>query len=434
MGLALGTTYVLLARAVIVPSSGRRTLILCLVALLLPTAAAVVFRIHDLHRPAALDDYLFEIFAALRFAAITTVLATIASQVIYGLRRRVRESARIGQYVLREKIGEGGMGVVYRATHAMLRRDTALKLLTSEKISAAVLARFEREVMLTAQLSHPNTVSIFDYGRTPEGIFYYAMEYLAGGDLQELVAFAGPLPAGRVIFILEQVCRALREAHGLGLIHRDIKPSNILLCERGSEADVAKVVDFGLVKDLGAKGDGALTSAGALTGTPQYMAPESILSQPTDRRTDLYSLGGTAYFMLTGQPPFGGGSMVEVVAHHLHTKPQPPSLRGVSVPADLDATILRCLAKAPEERFASASELLDSLERSADRSSWSASQAVNWWQTHGESFRNHYQLRRRERFAHSDGLNENAAVAVDFADRRTRRHSDVAKTEIESDE
>jgi serine/threonine-protein kinase len=416
MGLALGTAYVLMARSVMVPSSGRRTFLLSLAAMLVPTIAAVELRIQDLGRAPAANDYLLEGFAAFRFAVITIALSSLGSEVIYGLRRRARENATIGQYVLHEKIGQGGMGSVYRATHAMLRKDTAIKLFSPKKIGETALARFQREVVLTAQLSHPNTVSVFDYGRTPDGTFYYVMELLPGGDLQELVDFAGPLPAGRVIFIVEQVCRALREAHGFGLIHRDIKPSNILVCERGGEADVAKVVDFGLVKDLGARGDGSLTAAGALTGTPQYMAPEIILSQAADARTDLYSLGASAYFLLTGAPPFAGANLVEIAAHHLHTVPSPPSVRVANVPGDLEATILRCLAKTPDARFADTSELLASLRSSTASSSWTASDAATWWRTNRDSFHAHREKRRADRCAQPDGLPVNGKVAVDLAD------------------
>jgi eukaryotic-like serine/threonine-protein kinase len=415
----LGVTYVMMARALFLPSSARRTLVVCVLSLVPGGMIATWLRVGGLAQPAALSDWLVQGYVVMRSLSVTAFLATLASSVIYGLRRQVREIARVGQYVLREKIGEGGMGVVYRATHALLRRDTAVKLLLPGRVSTGDLLRFEREVKLTAQLTHQNTVAVFDYGRTPDGVFYYAMEYLEGGDLERLVAYSGPLEPGRVIWILEQVCRALNEAHGLGLVHRDIKPSNVLLCERGLEGDVAKLLDFGLVMDLKAQPAGVAGTGAQLEGTPLYIAPESINS-PADvgPASDLYSLAAVAFFLLTGHPLFSGSSIVEVCAAHLYTKARPPSeLNPVS--AELDAVILRCLAKEPAARYPSALALRQALMACPEASGWGAPAAATWWQAHREHFTAARTAHRRDR-ARSEGAlgaEVESALRIDFEHR-----------------
>jgi serine/threonine-protein kinase len=316
--------------------------------------------------------------------SVTTILATLASRVIYGLRREVKTARRLGQYTLEEKIGEGGMGAVYRARHAMLRRPTAVKLLLPHKTGAETLARFEREVQLTARLAHPNTVTIFDYGRTSDGVFYYAMELLDGLDLESLVLATGAQPPARVLHVLDQVAGALHEAHGVGLIHRDIKPANIMLCRRGGVEDVAKVVDFGLVKQLHERPDVALTQGQTITGTPLYMSPEMITApDKIDGRSDLYALGAVGYFMLTAQQVFEGGSLVEVCSKHLNEKPIPPSERGSRpLPSDLEALVLACLEKDPASRPQTAAELQARVRACADFGRWGDKQAAEWRARH----------------------------------------------------
>jgi serine/threonine-protein kinase len=307
-----------------------------------------------------------------------TTVATVASKVIYGLHERAREARQLGQYSLEEKIGEGGMGAVYRARHAMLRRPTAVKLLSGDG-SEEQLRRFEREVRLTARLTHPNTISVYDYGRTPDGVFYYAMELLDGLTLEDLVRRHGAQVPGRVIHILSQACGALNEAHRIGLIHRDIKPANIHLCRRGDIPDFVKVLDFGLVRQLKTNGEASRTNLDAVVGTPLYLAPEAIVTpQAIDARADIYALGCVAYFLVTGITPFSGQTAVEVCAHHLHTPPVPPSARH-AVPEDLERVILSCLAKNPEERPQSAQALSHALAHCADKGSWSESDAESWW-------------------------------------------------------
>ncbi|HEX7670313.1 MAG TPA: serine/threonine-protein kinase, partial [Polyangiaceae bacterium] len=303
----------------------------------------------------------------------------VISRVIYGLRVEVREARRLGQYVLERKLGEGGMGEVYRARHGMMRRPSAVKLLRVDRAGEINLRRFEREVQLTARLTHPNTITIFDYGRTHDGVFYYAMELLDGATLQRIVAVDGAQAAGRVVRILAMVCGALTEAHGIGLIHRDIKPANIMLCTQGGERDVVKLLDFGLVKEFEVDREINLTGASAVIGTPQYMAPESILAPDSvDVRTDIYALGAVAYYLLAGVDVFDGKSMVEVCSQHLHQVPEPLSTRGVAVPAELEAVVLACLEKDPDRRPESAAELRRRVE-ACTVEPWDSERARAWW-------------------------------------------------------
>ncbi|MBL4635009.1 MAG: serine/threonine protein kinase [Kofleriaceae bacterium] len=297
------------------------------------------------------------------FGIMTTFACYIVSRVVFGLRVEVRDAQALGQYTLLAKIGEGGMGVVYRAKHAMMQRPTAIKLLSGDAAGELQLERFEREVQLTTRLTHPNTITIFDYGRTPEGIFYYVMELLDGASLEAVVKEDGPQPAERVVNVLLQVAGALEEAHDIGLIHRDIKPANIILCNQGGRPDVAKVLDFGLVKEIDSTGSTALTKAESITGTPQYLAPEMITDpENIDGRSDIYALGAVGYFMLTGKQVFSGKTVLEVCSDHLHTEPIPPSKRTDNpVPSALELLILDCLAKDPGDRPDSAATLAERL-------------------------------------------------------------------------
>jgi serine/threonine protein kinase len=293
------------------------------------------------------------------------------------------KARKLGQYQLEEKIGEGGMGVVYRARHALLRRDTAIKLLLPDRADPEAIQRFEREVQLTCQLSHPNTVQIYDYGHTPEGLFYYAMEYLRGLNLKELVLRFGPQPEGRVVHILTQVCDALSEAHHQGLVHRDIKPANVFLTHRGGVPDSVKVLDFGLVRRFRAESETGEMPADerGLVGTPLFMSPESIHSPGrSDPRSDIYSLGALAYFLLTGTYVFDGATLEEVIHKHLHEPPTPPSQRGnVPVSQAFEAVILQCLEKDPARRPASVDELKARLQPTLHAAQWDTEARRAWW-------------------------------------------------------
>jgi eukaryotic-like serine/threonine-protein kinase len=374
--------HVVVSRAVLVPSTPVRTL-----AITGLSFAGLVASHALLFAPAAGGSRLIALLGPIATSATATALATVASKVIYGLHKDVRKAHELGQYVLEEKIGQGGMGEVFRARHNMLRRPTAIKLLGAG-VSERELRRFEKEVQLTAELSHPNTISIYDYGRTPDGTFYYAMELLDGMTLQELVERDGPQAPARVIHILTQVCAALREAHGAGLIHRDIKPDNVFLCRQGGLPDVVKVLDFGLVKQVVGDVNTSQTGTDVMVGTPLYMSPEAIASP--DRVgvcSDLYALGAVAYYLLTAEPVFDGDSMVEVCGHHLHTKPVPPSQRiPMPVPSDLERIVLDCLEKDPAFRPASALELQRRLARCADAGTWTEADAEAVWSARPETF------------------------------------------------
>jgi len=379
----LTLTYAMAIRAAVVPSTAQRTRwITGFVGIPL-----VVILTHGYTPRPPDESLLLSAIPNVVWWTFTVIICGVISNVIYGLRRKVIEALRLGQYTLGEKIGEGGMGMVYRASHGMLRRPTAIKLLRSEQVEAVDLARFEREVRMTARLSHPNTVTVFDYGRTPEDVFYYAMELLEGADLEILVSSCGPQPPARVRHILERVADALSEAHGIGLIHRDIKPSNIILCRRGGRLDVPKVVDFGLVREVAEEADLALTGEGKVIGTPLYMAPE-VMSSPTsaDARSDLYALGAVGYYLLTGQHVFIGSNWLEICYAHINSVPMPPGERlGTTLPADLEAVVLACLEKDPSARPQSAAELRDRLIECSEVGPWREGDARAWWAEHGDA-------------------------------------------------
>lgn len=303
------------------------------------------------------------------------------------LQQATLTARQLGQYALEEKLGAGGMGTVYKARHAMLRRPTAVKLLDVDKMSDAAIARFEREVQLTSALTHPNTVAVFDYGRTPDGIFYYAMEYLEGMNLDDLVKRFGPLPEARMAFILRQACGSLAEAHAVGLVHRDVKPANIILTRRGGQHDFVKVLDFGLAKALDGEGKLSVTSPNALMGTPLYMSPEAI-NQPelVDARADVYALAAVGYFLLTGTPVFRGVSVMDICMKHVKAAPERPSARrGRPVSRDLEELLLRCLGKAPADRPRHAGEMLRELERCHMENDWTVAAAEAWWEALGNA-------------------------------------------------
>lgn len=322
---------------------------------------------------------------------------------------RVRD--QLGQYRLEKKIGEGGMGSVYRASHVLMRRDVAVKLVRADKVSAEFITRFEREVQMTSRLSHPNTIQIFDYGHTPDGTFYYAMELLNGISLARFIETARRVPEARTIFLLRQICESLREAHEAGLVHRDVKPGNIHICERGGRYDFIKVLDFGLVKDLDSDEEAVKLTGNASFGTPGFVAPEAIrdASQATEL-SDIYSVGTVAYAFLTGTTLFAESNPVKLLLRQLNEDPEPPSERlHAPVAEDLESLVMEMLVRDPAGRPQSMNEVLDRLDRCRDAVGWTQADARQWWSAYPELFAD-----RRE-FTLDD--QERPTIDVRFRDR-----------------
>ena len=309
------------------------------------------------------------------------VAALYGTHIINALRVEAFKARQMGQYRLKERLGAGGMGEVYLAEHCLLKRPCAIKLIRQgSQADPLALARFEREVRATARLSHWNTVNIYDYGHTDDGTFYYVMEYLWGLSLADLVERHGPLPPARAIHLLRQTCRALHEAHCAGMVHRDIKPANIFATRLGGISDVAKLLDFGLVRQTVEDDPSQGTESGRLSGSPLYMAPEQgLAANNPDVRSDIYSLGASAYYLLTGRAPFGGTSIMQVMAAHARDPVESLSQLRPEVPADLESIVLKCLSKCPGDRFPDAFSLEQALADCRDANGWTDHDAKCWW-------------------------------------------------------
>lgn len=345
----------------------------------------------------------FTLFGLLVLTSIALLIFTVhLSNARNAAREAAIEAKQLGQYQLEELLGEGAMGAVYRGYHSMLRRPTAIKLLKSDVQHQSVIDSFEQEVQLTCQLNNPHSVAIYDYGRTPEGVFYYAMEYLDGLTLQMLVDVYGPQPVGRVVNILQQICGSLYEAHSLGLVHRDIKPANIMINRRGGAYDIVKVLDFGLVRSL--DDEEVDENDIGLAGTPMYMSPEAIQSpKTTDVRSDIYSLGAVAYFLLTGTQLYQAKSLADLFQQHIESIPVPPSeLMDYELPASLENAIMACLEKSRSNRPQTARELAERIEDIENIEPWSEEDAEDWWNAIesetvvGESRQHHFDRRAQQ--------------------------------------
>jgi tRNA A-37 threonylcarbamoyl transferase component Bud32 len=312
------------------------------------------------------------------FAA--AMLAAISSS-LWAVRLKQREARRVGPYTLEREIGEGGISHVFLARHSLLKRPVAVKVLKPALATDEMVTRFEREVQLCSRLSHPNTIEIYDYGRTREGTFYYAMEYLDGLSLEDLVAREGRLPVSRVVHALRQVCGSLKEAHDRGLVHRDVKPHNLMLCRHGGELDVVKVLDFGLVKELENAHTRDITQFARVLGTPLYMAPERLRNPAdADARADVYALGAVAFFLLTGRRIFEAQSDHDLVYQVLNVPAPSIAEAGAGdAPPVLASLVARCVAKERGDRPGSVAEVAAILAQVARERPWREEDAAAWW-------------------------------------------------------
>ena len=372
----------------VVPNTPRKVLVASLLSASMgPVALALSRAVTDvaLDRPLVLATYF------LTSDYLSAVVAYIIARIVHRFGMRLKHARDIGSYELMERIGEGGMGEVWRAKHRLRARPAAIKLIrrdvlgSSQRSREAIVRRFEREARDTATLGSTHTIDVYDFGVTEEGDFYYVMELLNGISLERAVQIFGPIEPARTVYLLRQVCHSLGEAHARGLVHRDIKPANIFMCRLGPDDDFIKVLDFGLVKHVEVTPPGTmLTMEGTTAGTPAYMAPEIALGHAdVDGRADIYSLACVAYFMLTGQPVFSADTAVATALAHVKDEPIPPSVRSeLAIPPALDAVILECLAKDPAQRPQSAAVLGERLAATVAKDAWTADAAHTWWELH----------------------------------------------------
>ena len=385
------TALLIVIHAMIAPSTPRRMLVASLVAAALDPIAYVLAALAGAPAPTAV-----QLFVLTWPSVACAFIAVVPARILHRLGRRLRQAQALGSYRLVEKLEQGGMGEVWRAEHSLLARNAAIKLVRPEVLGArtddeaqTMLRRFEREAQATAGLGSPHSIQLFDFGITREGTFYYVMELLAGRNLETLVRDFGPMPADRVVFLLRQVCHSLADAHARKLVHRDIKPANIHVGRMGLDYDFVKVLDFGLVKfrdpSIGAE---TLTKADQRTsGTPAYMAPETILGEDVDRRADVYALGCVAYFALTGQLVFEADNSMKLLLQHLHATPVRPSDRSeLPIPRRLDDLIMACLEKDPGNRPQDAGELFQLACGCRDCDTWTQARAEAWWRAHLPQF------------------------------------------------
>jgi eukaryotic-like serine/threonine-protein kinase len=380
----LNWVFLIFIYGILIPNDWRRSLRVMTGMAVIPLAvyAATYFYLTPSHRQFA---PLFEIFAMARVMAAAVAISSFGAHKFTTLRRQASEAKHLGNYRIKRRLSTGGMGEVYLAEHRLLNRPYAIKLIRPDMaVNPTNRRRFEREIQAMARLTHWNTAEIVDYGHSPDGAFYYVMEYVEGLNLGELVQRYGPLDPGRVVYLLRQACAALAEAHSAGLIHRDIKPGNLMVTQQSGLFDVLKILDFGLVQHVGPPdGDEKLTQSGLVMGTPGYMSPEQATGV-ADVRSDIYSLGAVGYFLVSGHTPFGGRGIQQIVTS-LTQEPTPLRELRPNVPAGLEVVIHRCLRRNPDERFANMPLLDRALSDCACAATWNSQQAAAWWQTAGDT-------------------------------------------------
>jgi hypothetical protein len=399
LGLSAATTWVglswvavwILLFNVVVPTVPRYAVVAALVST--TSVPAMVLTSMSMFPPAFRASGM-QIFIAFGLPyLLVVIMAYVGARVVYALGTEVTRARELGSYRLEELLGKGGMGEVWRASHRLLARPAAIKLIRSSMagngagMSDDTLRRFEREAQVIARLRSPHTVTLFDFGATEDGSFYYAMELLDGVDTDTLIRRFGPIPPERVVHILRQMCHSLSEAESCGLVHRDIKPANIFLCRYGEDHDFVKVLDFGIAKvahETSSEAETALTIPNVIHGTPAFMAPEQALgSTDVDARADIYSTGCVAYWLLTGQLVFTAETPMKLVVAHAHTSPERPSSRTeIPIPHDLDALVMLCLAKDRDDRPMSARDLLRRLDAIPLHQPWTDTRAHEWWKAH----------------------------------------------------
>ncbi|MEQ1908083.1 MAG: serine/threonine-protein kinase [Vicinamibacterales bacterium] len=385
-GLLSWNAVVILVAAMIIPASPQRMLTSALIAASMDPLSVWLAHLRGANVPSIVDT--FVLFLPNYACA---AVAVIPSQVLRRIGRSLREAQDMGSYHLEELLGRGGMGEVWRASHRLLARSAAVKLVRPELVGAATVAdadtlirRFHREAQATAALNSPHTIRLFDFGVTNDRTFYYVMELLAGCDIESLVRSTGPLPAERVMFLLRQICHSLAEAHSQGLVHRDITPRNIYVCRMGLDYDFVKVLDFGLVSFSDRRSTGeSILNGGHIAGTPAFMAPEVVLEGAVDARTDIYALGCVLYFLLTGELIFEADTPMKMFVQHLRSNPVPPSERSeLPIPAGLDALVMACLEKDPALRPQTIAEVQARLEHIKMAPTWTNGMARDWWNEH----------------------------------------------------
>lgn len=385
--MALPWVVLIFTYALFIPNTWQRALLRIVPLALTPLLSVGLIELFHpevraaLHAQQPYPDFLMETVLIVLLAGAVAVWGIKS---IGSLRTEAFQSRQMGQYRLKNLLGRGGMGEVYLAEHVMLKRPCAIKIIRPTRAGdPQALARFEKEVQSMARLTHWNTVEIFDYGRTDDGTFYYVMEYLPGENLDDLITEHGPMPASRIIHLISQVCDALAEAHAAGLIHRDIKPGNIFAAVRGGQYDVAKLLDFGLVRDVDQTADEKLTQEKMVTGSPLYLSPEQARGDVADQRSDLYSLGCVMHYLLTGRPPFEETHPVKLILAHAQQIPARPSTLIDNVPEDLERVIMRCMEKDPRARYASVRDLRLALLDCEDVQDWTSETAHDWWNNYG---------------------------------------------------